>query len=103
MATICSVVVRVVLQLHFERLSDRGTDNIYKPFMVYFMSHALNLSHKTMSSENVYLMNAKMARRLRKLDLRVILSCVPYMLLVILCIKIEGGLFSVLVYSPFHV
>lgn len=51
----------------------------------------------------MYLMNAKIARRLRKLDLRVILSCVPYMLLVILCIKIEGGLFSVLVYSPFHV
>ncbi|KAJ5168683.1 uncharacterized protein N7482_004277 [Penicillium canariense] len=62
--------IRVSLQLVFRRLSgEEWTNRLYKQFMVYFMGSLLQASLKTMSSEEIYLMNAKIARRLLKLEL----------------------------------
>ncbi|KAL3475090.1 hypothetical protein BJX99DRAFT_259703 [Aspergillus californicus] len=62
--------LRVILQLVFRRLSGGGcVDDFYKHFMVYFMTYLLQTSAEETSSEGVYLMNAKVARRLLKLEL----------------------------------
>ncbi|KAL2845028.1 hypothetical protein BJY01DRAFT_247849 [Aspergillus pseudoustus] len=62
--------LRVILQLVFRKLSaGECVDDFYKQFMVYFMTYLLQTSAEDMSSEEVYLMNAKVVRRLLKLDL----------------------------------
>ncbi|KAF9894652.1 hypothetical protein FE257_006540 [Aspergillus nanangensis] len=65
------LLVRATVQLAFRRLHMREEiqDDLYKQFMVFFMSALLNKSHKNMRSEHRYIMNAKIARRLRKLGL----------------------------------
>lgn len=64
------LLVRVTLQLAFRRLSsEKRTDDLYKHFMIYFMSSVIDMSPGTMSSENIYMMNAKIARHLLKLSL----------------------------------
>ncbi|KAL4749322.1 hypothetical protein BDW72DRAFT_214126 [Aspergillus terricola var. indicus] len=66
------LLVRVALQVVLRRLCRRHgiSDDIYKHYMVYFMSSVLNAClEKAMSDEQIYIMNAKIAHRLRKLDL----------------------------------
>ncbi|CAH0002510.1 unnamed protein product [Clonostachys byssicola] len=67
------LLMRVVLQL---TLTDQSAtppfdDSLYKRFMVYFMARLLRLSLKAgRPSDDIYIMNAKISRRLRKLDLK---------------------------------
>ena len=65
------LLVRVTLQLVLRRLSlrDRISEDLYKQFMIYFMSSIVDLSSGVMSSEHLYVMTAKISRRLLKLDL----------------------------------
>lgn len=65
------LLIRVTLQLIFRRLSgEERADDLYKQFMAYLMSSIIDtLSKKKMPSENIYAMNAKVARRLLKLGL----------------------------------
>jgi hypothetical protein len=65
------LLIRVVLQLIFHRAGEsRGISNdIYKHFMVYYMSAILNSCYKTICNEGRHIMLAKVARRLYKLDL----------------------------------
>ncbi|KAJ0418504.1 hypothetical protein BJY00DRAFT_314872 [Aspergillus carlsbadensis] len=65
------LLIRVVLQLGFRRLcpSAETSHDIYKHFMVYYMSMILNACASELSDEHRYIMTAKIARRLRKLDL----------------------------------
>ena len=59
---------RVVLQLIFRRLSLEGvTSGLYKQYMAVFMSTIIEDSYRTLPSEYVHMMNAKVARRLLKL------------------------------------
>ncbi|EGP88529.1 uncharacterized protein MYCGRDRAFT_85558 [Zymoseptoria tritici IPO323] len=58
--------VRVVLQLLFSRSRYQGLDT-YKLFMVSFTSDLLHQCQDTTSSDMLYAMNAKVARRMHKL------------------------------------
>ncbi|KAJ5724234.1 hypothetical protein N7488_002269 [Penicillium malachiteum] len=62
------IFVRVTLQLVLARSLDQASGRrVYKEFMVFFMSHlAKNLSH-AVSNEELFMMNAKVTRRLLKL------------------------------------
>ena len=63
------LLVRVAMQLVFSRST--GPEDLYKTFMVFLMSHVLDLSHQhSLPSDLLYVMNAKIARRLLKLDSR---------------------------------
>ncbi|KAJ9318556.1 hypothetical protein DTO271D3_1218 [Paecilomyces variotii] len=75
------LLVRVALQVILRRLCRRDgiSDDIYKHYMVYYMSSVLNdCLKKTMSDEQLYLMNAKIARRLHKLDLSHLPAWFPF-------------------------
>lgn len=64
------LLVRVTLQLLFRRLSDEARlDDLYKQFMVFFMSFVVDKASVGLSSEAIYCMNAKIVRRLLKLNL----------------------------------
>ncbi|OQD78015.1 hypothetical protein PENANT_c098G01996 [Penicillium antarcticum] len=64
------LLVRVVLQLVFRRLPAEGSlDDLYKQFMVFFMTSITDRASIAMPSESFFLMNAKIVRRLLKLDL----------------------------------
>ncbi|KAB8071219.1 hypothetical protein BDV29DRAFT_159701 [Aspergillus leporis] len=65
------LLIRVVLQLVLRRLSEHsGTpEDLYKQFMVYFMSFILTESQKAVPSECLHAMSAKIGRRLHKLNL----------------------------------
>jgi Protein of unknown function (DUF3638)/Protein of unknown function (DUF3645) len=65
------LLVRVAMQLVFSRSTvlSKLSGDLYKTFMVFLMSHVLELSHKhSLPSDLMYAMNAKLARRLLKLD-----------------------------------
>ncbi|KAJ6126300.1 hypothetical protein N7471_010793 [Penicillium samsonianum] len=67
------LLVRVTLQLVFRRLSTEGSlDDLYKQFMVFFMTSIVDRASIAIPSENLFLMNAKIVRRLLKLDLAVV-------------------------------
>ncbi|KAL4812455.1 hypothetical protein BDW67DRAFT_193625 [Aspergillus spinulosporus] len=75
------LLVRVALQVNLRRLCCRHgiSDDIYKHYMVYYMSSALNIClEKAMSDEQLYIMTAKIARRLRKLDLSHLPAWFPF-------------------------
>ncbi|KZF24028.1 hypothetical protein L228DRAFT_218359 [Xylona heveae TC161] len=65
------LLLRIVLQLTLARAC-QGTigDGLYKRFMVFFISiiikHALS---RELDTETIFIMNAKLARRIRKLDI----------------------------------
>jgi hypothetical protein len=62
------LLVRVAMQLQFSR-SD--TESLYKPYMVFFFSQILCLAkghHNVIGCEGLYVISAKLARRIRKLD-----------------------------------
>ena len=66
------LLTRVAIQTVFSRAptSPTSSGDTYKRFMVFFMSHVLQLSHKySLLSDLLYAMNAKIARRLLKLHL----------------------------------
>lgn len=64
------LLVRVILQLTFHRSSiEANVGNLYKQFMVFFMATIVDKASTEVSSESLFLMNAKIARRLLKLDL----------------------------------
>ncbi|QYS92728.1 hypothetical protein H0G86_000129 [Trichoderma simmonsii] len=60
------LLIRVTLQLHFERLhSDRL---LYKEFMIFLMTHTLDIAQKrAFSSDLLHCMMSKIGRRLKKL------------------------------------
>jgi hypothetical protein len=63
--------VRVAMQLVFSRstVSSKSLGDLYKTFMLFLMSHVLGLSHQnSLPSDLMYAMNAKLSRRLLKLD-----------------------------------
>ncbi|KAJ5117788.1 hypothetical protein N7448_011420 [Penicillium atrosanguineum] len=63
------LLVRVTLQLVFRRLSTGGSlDNLYKQFMIFFMTSIVDRASIAMPSESLFLMSAKIVRRLLKLD-----------------------------------
>jgi hypothetical protein len=65
------LLVRVAMQLAISRSTvlSKTSGDLYKTFMVFLMSHVLELSHRhSLSSDLMYTMNAKLARRLLKLD-----------------------------------
>ncbi|KAL4918900.1 hypothetical protein BDW62DRAFT_200299 [Aspergillus aurantiobrunneus] len=74
------LLIRVALQLIVRRLCqrERVPDDIYKHFMVYYMSTILNVASAQVSDENCHLMSAKIARRLHKLDLSAHPAWFPY-------------------------
>jgi hypothetical protein len=64
------LLVRIALQLLFSRstASSNESRDLYKTFMVFLLSHVLELSHQySLPSDLLYAMNAKLARRLIKL------------------------------------
>ena len=64
------LLIRVAIQLGFSRSTGslKSSGDLYKKFMVFLMSHILNLSHRhSLPSDLLYAMNAKVARRLMKL------------------------------------
>lgn len=65
------LLVRVILQVAFRRLSSQTemSDDLYKHFLVYFMSTVIDISRETMPREHIHVMNVKVARRLLKLNL----------------------------------
>ncbi|KAJ5358297.1 hypothetical protein N7541_005455 [Penicillium brevicompactum] len=64
------LLVRVTLQLLYRRLSDEARlDDLYKQFMVFFMNFVVDKTSVGLSSEAIYCMNAKIVRRLLKLNL----------------------------------
>ncbi|KAE8440778.1 hypothetical protein EG329_006578 [Mollisiaceae sp. DMI_Dod_QoI] len=66
------LLIRVAMQLELSRanVASHLSGDIYKPFMVFLMSHILELSHQyCVPSDLTYAMNAKLARRLLKLKL----------------------------------
>ena len=68
------LLTRVVMQLECGRLcsSTATSDNLYKTFMVFLMSRVLHMAQaQGLPSDILYIMMAKIARRLRKLN-----SCV---------------------------
>ena len=65
------LLIRVGLQITFSRPGgrSRGSDKLYKEFMVFLMSGVLKEAQQfSLSSDILFAMNAKLARRLRKLD-----------------------------------
>lgn len=62
------LLVRVILQVAFRRLSSQG-DGFYKSFMIYFLSTIIDLSREIVPSEHIHVMSVKVARRLLKLNL----------------------------------
>ncbi|KIW91627.1 uncharacterized protein Z519_07595 [Cladophialophora bantiana CBS 173.52] len=65
------LLVRVAMQLVISRSSSsfESPGFLYKRFMVFLMSHILELSHRhSLPSDLLYAMNAKLTRRLLKLD-----------------------------------
>ncbi|OKL58449.1 hypothetical protein UA08_06149 [Talaromyces atroroseus] len=67
------LLIRVLLQLILQRLCvDEGlTTELYKHFMVFYMSMILQSSSEKIETEEKYIMTAKITRRLRKLDLAI--------------------------------
>lgn len=66
------LLVRVAMQLVLSRFSveGNGSGELFKSFMVFFMSHVLKvLRGSLLSSEQFHVMNAKISRRLIKLNL----------------------------------
>jgi hypothetical protein len=66
------LLLRVATQIVFSRdpLASTSSGDTYKRFMLFLMSHVLQLSHQyTLSCDLLYAMNAKIARRLLKLHL----------------------------------
>ncbi|KAJ5802893.1 uncharacterized protein N7503_005343 [Penicillium pulvis] len=64
------LLVRVILQLAFRRLSkEEGSDDLYKEFMIFFLAFIVGRVSNAMRSESHFLMSAKIVRRLLKLDL----------------------------------
>ncbi|OJK01293.1 hypothetical protein ASPACDRAFT_51200 [Aspergillus aculeatus ATCC 16872] len=63
--------VRVTIQVFIRRLSQREgiSVDLYKVFMVFYMSSILHRCPESISSEHRYIMSSKIVRRLRKLDL----------------------------------
>ncbi|KAF2835464.1 hypothetical protein M501DRAFT_432682 [Patellaria atrata CBS 101060] len=62
------LLIRVAMQLIFSRSSERSRD-LYKTFMLFCMSNILELSHQYhLPSELYHAMNAKLSRRLLKID-----------------------------------
>ena len=64
------LLVRVAMQLEFARLAvtEKRSKDLYKAFMVFFLAHILELSHKhALKSDTFLAMNAKLSRRLLKL------------------------------------
>jgi hypothetical protein len=62
------LLIRVAMQLEFGRAA---TNNMYKPFMVFFHSHVLDLvkeNQGAMGNEAIHIVSAKLVRRIRKLD-----------------------------------
>ena len=62
------LLVRVAMQLRF---AHSATNSLYKPFMVFFFSQILRHAkgyHGTIRSEVLYVISAKLTRRIRKLD-----------------------------------
>jgi len=67
-------LVRVTMQLIFSRSAGgfKPQRDLYKKFMVFLMSRVLRLSHEySLSADLTYAMNAKLVRRLLKLELSV--------------------------------
>lgn len=65
------LVVRVALQLRLARSASLtgAPIDLYKPFMIFFMAGILDLSHThTIQSDVLFCMDAKLCRRMRKLD-----------------------------------
>ncbi|EXJ68848.1 uncharacterized protein A1O5_07780 [Cladophialophora psammophila CBS 110553] len=65
------LLVRVAMQLVISRScsSSASRGYLYKRFMVFLMSHILELSHRhSLPSDLLYTVNAKLTRRLLKLD-----------------------------------
>ena len=61
------VLVRVALQLGFNRRAPSATHTIYKEAMLIILSRALNITtEQSLSSEVLYAMSAKLTRRLLK-------------------------------------
>ncbi|KAL3474851.1 hypothetical protein BJX99DRAFT_271463 [Aspergillus californicus] len=65
------LLIRVVLQLTLRRIyvGEIVLGDIYKQFMVYYMSVVLDECSKKICDEDCYMMTAKISRRLHKLDL----------------------------------
>ncbi|CAG7991695.1 unnamed protein product [Penicillium nalgiovense] len=64
------LLMRVTLQLVFRRLSDEARlDDLYKQFMIFFMSFVVDKASMALPNEAIFCMNAKIARRLLKLEL----------------------------------
>ncbi|KAL4737892.1 hypothetical protein BDV11DRAFT_171491 [Aspergillus similis] len=75
------LLVRVALQVNLRRLCHRHgiSDDIYKHYMVYYMSSVLNIClERPMSDEQSYIMNAKIAHRLHKLHLSHLPAWFPF-------------------------
>ncbi|KAL4944048.1 hypothetical protein BDV06DRAFT_220625 [Aspergillus oleicola] len=74
------LLIRVTLQLAIRRLcQSKGTyGDIYKHFMLYYMSFVLNRRSNAMSDEECYIMVTKGARRLHKLGLSHRPAWLPY-------------------------
>lgn len=67
------LLIRVALQLILQRLCvhESLTAELYKHFMVFYMSIILHNSSERIKAEEKYIMTAKIAGRLRKLDLAI--------------------------------
>ncbi|RDW69108.1 uncharacterized protein DSM5745_08868 [Aspergillus mulundensis] len=65
------LLIRVALQLMLRRACSvsKISEDLYKHFMVYYMSTILDTCREKVSAEQCYIMNCKIARRLQKLDL----------------------------------
>ncbi|GLA78843.1 hypothetical protein AtubIFM55763_000735 [Aspergillus tubingensis] len=63
--------IRVTMQLVIRRLCQRKeiSADLYKEFMIFYMSSILRRCPRSISSEHRYIMTSKIVRRLRKLDL----------------------------------
>ncbi|GAA93193.1 similar to An08g12160 [Aspergillus luchuensis IFO 4308] len=63
--------IRVTMQLVIRRLFQRKeiSADLYKEFMIFYMSSILRRCPRSISSEHRYIMTSKIVRRLRKLDL----------------------------------
>ncbi|KAL5332674.1 hypothetical protein BJX70DRAFT_404369 [Aspergillus crustosus] len=74
------LLVRVTLQLTLKRLCTEKSlsDDLYKHFMVYYCSVIMHASSGNMCDEDQYIMKAKVAHRLRKLDLSYCPAWFPY-------------------------
>ncbi|KAL4804843.1 hypothetical protein BDV18DRAFT_161935 [Aspergillus unguis] len=67
------LLIRVAIQLVLKRLCRlyEIQDDLYKQFMVYYMSFLLNACSDQMPDESRQMMNSKISRRLHKLDLSI--------------------------------